>query len=178
MSSMFFVSARDKTTAEFLHRRIISGSGLLKQSPLYLLAFVLDERLDRYWAWLDGLRRQISEIETVTGMVPDGWRMHVRPEDIRRLKKPVARLKQLHGSQIQLSHLVIVLKFLLRLGTFCVEATTAVEELRGGLGLPKTKKSHEKMLFEHTEFFISRLESAQDKAQEVIERHQIQVNVV
>ncbi|KAK4442576.1 hypothetical protein QBC34DRAFT_418540 [Podospora aff. communis PSN243] len=179
MSSTFFVTASEQSTAEYLHHRVISERDLLERNPIYLLIFILEERLVRYWAWLERLKDQVNEIETVTDMVCGGWSKHnMKPDRVARLKSPMARLKQLHGSRIELSHLGIVVKFLLRMGGFCIEIVEVVEKLRDSLQISKTKSSHQKKLVEHVRFFVSRLEFVQDKVGEVVERLQTQVNVV
>ncbi|KAK4216424.1 hypothetical protein QBC37DRAFT_385323 [Rhypophila decipiens] len=178
MSTVFFLAASDESIAEGLHRRIATSSPLLLGNPLFVLTFILEQKLAKYWAETEVLKREVNQVETATGMVRPSWRTHLSSESKERLADFNGQLEQLHASHMDLCHQQVIIAYMLDLGGFCFKTCKVLDDLRLELGLAGFSKHQSAKYLEHAEFITSRLKYVQLRVQECIDRLRTQVNVV
>ncbi len=174
-----FLAAASQSVAEFLHSRCIKEAKLLATHPLYILAFVLEERHFSYKQWEISLSRDLNDVETVTGMTPPLWRKkEVLATKAEWLRDYDNQLKHLHATNTELQHCKIVHIYAAKLGNFCLLSGQMVDDLRSQLGLDPIPEHHRVAYEEYVKFFLGRIEFTHIKLQEIIERLKTQINVV
>ncbi|KAK0642910.1 hypothetical protein B0T16DRAFT_173970 [Cercophora newfieldiana] len=178
MSTIFFIAAAQESTVDYLHGRIVSAASLLEQNPLFVLGFILEERLTRYWAHMEELMLRVNEVETMTGMVQAGWKRHMLPESVERLSSFDSQLKQLHASHMDLCHCDTFLKFFMNLDVFCRETLREIDDQRADLGLDRMTKQQTAQFLELVGFWMTRYRYMHSKVQEMLDRLRTQVSVV
>ncbi|CEL08634.1 hypothetical protein ASPCAL11782 [Aspergillus calidoustus] len=108
----------------------IANTGLLKTHPLHLIAFIYEQRFQSWADWTGGLWNQVAEIETATNMVPPMWKMEVAAPRLQSLSVSGSLLKELHATNVQLSHCDFVVASGMRFGQSCLDLVSQVERIR------------------------------------------------
>ncbi len=179
LSSVCFLSAADKTAAEYFHDRCLQEADLLAKHPIFLLALVFEERYSHCFDWTTGVTQSLNEIETFTGMVPDLYqRTQVAPTKMPWLEDYDNQLTQLHHTATALHHCGVVFVALEKFARFSTETATMVESLRANLGLPPAEEQDRARYQEHVKFYLGKSGFMHDRVGAVTERLRTQINVV
>jgi hypothetical protein len=108
----------------------IANTGPLKTHPLHLIAFIYEQRFQSWADWAGGLWNQVAEIETATNMIPPMWKMEVAAPRLQSLSVSGSLLKELHATNVQLSHCDFVVASGMRFGQSCLDLVSQVERIR------------------------------------------------
>jgi hypothetical protein len=158
--------------------RCQSNTDLLKVHPLYLLAFVYEQRYYRWADWAASLWNQVAEIETATNMTSPTWKREVELDRLRSLSTSGTLLNEVHATHVELSHSDTVLRFGLKMGRYCLDLVAEAENKRQDLGFDTLPVWYKSALEARLKYTLTQCESLSDKLLELKNRLNGQIEVV
>lgn len=155
-----------------------ANTELLKVHPLYLLAFVYEQRYYTWTNWAATLWNRVAEIETATNMTSPTWTRQIEADRLRTLSTSTTLLKELHATHVELSHSGTVTSFGLTVGKSCLEIISEAEKRRQELGLSTLPICYMSGLEARVKYTMSQCESLSNKLSELKHRLLGQIEVV
>lgn len=158
--------------------RCQANTELLKIHPLYLLAFVYEQR---YYTWADWgatLWNRVAEIETATNMTSPTWKRQVDADRLLTLSTSSTLLNEVHATHVELTHSGTVTSFGLTVGKSCLEIISEAEKRRQELGLSTQPICYMSGLEARVKYTMSQCESLSNKLSELKHRLLGQIEVV
>ncbi|KAG2414780.1 hypothetical protein HFD88_005968 [Aspergillus terreus] len=157
--------------------RCQSNTDLLKVHPLYLLAFVYEQRYHTWADWAASLWNQVAEIETATNMTSPTWKREVEVDRLRSLSTSGTLLNEVHATHVELSHSDTVLRFGLKMGRYCLDLVAEAENKRQELGFDTLPVWYKSALEARLKYTLTQCESLSDKLLELKNRLSGQIEV-
>lgn len=158
--------------------RCQANTDLLKVHPLYLLAFIYEQRYSIWADWAATIWNRVVEIETATNMTSPGWKGQVGTDRLRSLSTSSILLNELYATHVELSHSDTVLSFGLTLGKTCLDIVLEVEKRRQELGLSTLSMRYISALEARVKYTLSQCESLSNRFSELRTRLAGQIEVV
>lgn len=158
--------------------RCQANTDLLKVHPLYLLAFIYEQRHEVWADWAAILWNRVVEIETATNMTSPAWKGQVGTDRLRSLSTSSILLTELHATRVELSHSDTVMSFGLKLGKTCLDVVFEAEKRRQDLGLSTLSMRYMSALEERVKYTFYQSESLSKRLSELRSRLDGQVEVV
>ncbi|KAL6233725.1 hypothetical protein BDW75DRAFT_183666 [Aspergillus navahoensis] len=157
--------------------RCQANTDLLKVHPLYLLAFIYEQRYYTWADWAATLWNRVAEIETATNMTSPTWKRQVEADRLRSLSASSTLLNELHGTHVELSHSDAVMSFGLKMGKSCLDIVAEAEKRRLDLGLSTLPICYMSALEARFKYTLSQCESLSNKLSELRNRLLGQIEV-
>lgn len=146
--------------------------------PIYLVIDILCERFENHSNWFASLRRNLTMLESSTGMTPTTWQGDV-PENIARWLADYDNLLHfLHATHTEMCHCETVAVYNIKLGEFCLEMVTKMEALRKEVGCLPWTKAERVGVREAIEEQLGDARLVEDRLKEILQRLRGQINVV
>lgn len=161
-----------------IRTRCQANTDLLKVHPLYLLAFIYEQRYSTWADWAATVWNRVVEIETATNMTSPGWKGQVGTDRLRSLSTSSILLNELHATHVELSHCDTVLSFGLKWGKTCLDIVFEAEKRRQDLGLSTLSMRYISALEARVKYTLSQCESLSNRASELRNRLVGQIDVV
>jgi hypothetical protein len=157
----------------------IANTRPLTTHPLYLIAFIYEQRF-RSWAdWTGNLWNEVAEIETATNMIPPRWKREMAAPRLQSLSVSGSLLTELHATNVNLSHCDFVVASGLRFGRSCLDLVSQVELIREEeLGFAPLPKRHRAALDTRVQYTLDQCGTLADKVSELRNRLGGQMEVV
>ncbi|KAL3449103.1 hypothetical protein BJX65DRAFT_274072 [Aspergillus insuetus] len=149
----------------------LANTRTLKTHPLYLIAFIYEQRFQSWADWTGALWNQLAEIETATNMIPPTWKREVAAPRLQSLSVSGSLLTELHATNVQLSYCDFVVASGLRLGRSCLDLVSQVELIREEeLGFAPLPMRHRAALDTRVRYTLDQCGTLADKLSELRNR--------
>jgi hypothetical protein len=146
--------------------------------PLSLLTVILRKQTSEYSSWLYGLRIQVTDLETSTGMTRENLMQPLSEEYKKWLSNYDILLPQMHGVNTELSHCKTVRSAIIKLCNFTLGMFDLVEHHRLAQGCQSFSLRQPIKSQEELHFIKTRVDFSGDKLDEMLNRIKAQIEVV